>query len=94
MSMSKMPLCARLMARQSRRVKACITVPYETNAEEMAKGLALENEDASKKILKMLEDALKKREKEGRLGNVPVTDIGRTDCMRARKEDAQSASGT
>lgn len=73
---------------------ACMTVPYEMSAEEMAKGLARENEDASKEILKMLEDAKKKREKEGRLVDVPVTDMGRTNWVRTGKEGAQGASGT
>ncbi|PVH82310.1 hypothetical protein DL98DRAFT_143438 [Cadophora sp. DSE1049] len=73
---------------------ACITIPYETNAEKMAEGLGLENEDASKEMLKMLEDARKKREREGMLGDVPVTDMGRTDWLKMRTQRAQRASGT
>ncbi|KAK0126827.1 hypothetical protein ONS95_008406 [Cadophora gregata] len=70
---------------------ACITIPYETNAEAMARGLRLQDEEASKEILRMLEDAKKKRETEGTLGDVPVTDMGRTEWWRARNQRASGA---
>ncbi|KAL2068317.1 hypothetical protein VTL71DRAFT_16415 [Oculimacula yallundae] len=70
---------------------ACIVVPYITDAMQLAKGLM--DEDASKEILKMLEEAKEEREKEGRLGNVPTTDMGRPD-YRQRIWDATNKTAT
>jgi hypothetical protein len=57
---------------------ACIKSPYETSAEEMARALGRRDEGASKEILRMLEEARREREREGRLGGVPVTGGGRS----------------
>jgi len=52
---------------------ACIKSPYETNAEESAKALGRKDEEASKEILIMLEEAKAERERKGGLGGVPVS---------------------
>ncbi|KUJ21370.1 uncharacterized protein LY89DRAFT_432559 [Mollisia scopiformis] len=56
----------------------CIQTPYETNAEKLARGLGRTDEEASKDILKMLEEARVVREREGKLGNVPITGARRS----------------
>lgn len=52
---------------------ACIKTPYESSAEESARALGSRDEEASKEILRMLEEARGEREREGRLGGVPVS---------------------
>jgi ankyrin repeat protein len=68
---------------------ACIKSPYETSAEEMARALGRRDEGASKEILRMLEEARREREREGRLGGVPVTGGG-----RSRRPGTSGTSGT
>ncbi len=52
---------------------ACIKSPYETSAEESARVLGRRDEGASKEILRMLKEAREEREREGRMGGVPVS---------------------
>ena len=52
---------------------ACIKTPYESSAEQSARALGSRDEEASKEILRMLEEARGGREREGRLGGVPVS---------------------
>jgi hypothetical protein len=57
---------------------ACIKSPYEASAGEMARALGRRDKGASKEILRMLEEARGEREREGRLGGVPVSGGGRS----------------
>ena len=70
---------------------ACIKTPYESSAEKLARGLEREDEEASKEILRMLEEARGEREREGRLGGVPVSVHG---ARRSGTSSTPGAPGT
>jgi ankyrin repeat protein len=67
---------------------ACIKTPYVSSAESSARGLGSRDEEASKEILRMLEEARVEREREGRLGGVPISTLAKP------RSGASGASGT
>ncbi len=71
---------------------ACIMSPYEMTAEQSARALGETDEGASKEILRMLEEARAEREREGRLGGVPVTGVRRPGTSRTPGSSVTSST--